>query len=99
VRLRRTLLAQGKRVFLNCGFDGCLSLYGASDWVHVEERLRQLSLGRTQSRAFLRAFLMTAAAVTIGSNGRIRIPPALRHRAGLAMEVLIVGALDRLESW
>jgi len=85
--------------FLVAGFEGCLSLYSPEDWKRVEERLRRLPMGDRRGRAFARAFLMDASKVTVDAQGRVTIPPALMHRAGLDKEAVLHGQVDRIEIW
>jgi MraZ protein len=85
--------------FLVAGFEGCLSLYSPEDWQRVEDRLRRIPMGDRQGRAFARAFLMDACKVTVDAQGRVTIPPALMHRAGLGKEAVLHGQVDRIEVW
>ncbi|MBI1798630.1 MAG: division/cell wall cluster transcriptional repressor MraZ [Candidatus Eisenbacteria bacterium] len=84
---------------LVAGFEGCLSLYSPDDWRRVEERLRRIPMGDRRGRAFARAFLMDACKVTVDAQGRVTIPPALVHRAGLGKEAVLHGQVDRIEIW
>jgi MraZ protein len=85
--------------FLVAGFEGCLSLYSPEDWQRVEDRLRRIPMGDRRGRAFARAFLMDACKVTVDAQGRVTIPPALMHRAGLGREAVLHGQVDRIEVW
>lgn len=87
------------RFLLVAGFDGCLALYSDEQWDRVEERLQQLPIGARKSRAFTRAFLMDACRVTVDTQGRITIPPALMGRAGLGKEAILLGQVGRIEIW
>jgi MraZ protein len=85
--------------FLVAGFEGCLALYSPEDWKRVEDRLRKMPMGDRRGRAFARAFLMDACKVTVDAQGRVTIPPALMHRAGLGKEAVLHGQVDRIEIW
>lgn len=85
--------------FLVAGFEGCVALYPPDDWKAVEERLRKIPMGDRRGRAFARAFLMDACKVTVDGQGRITIPSALMHRAGLGKEAVLHGQVDRIEIW
>lgn len=85
--------------FLNGGFDGCLTLFTPDQWAVIEERLRQVALGKPEGRAFMRAYLMDAAWVSVDAQGRITIPPALLGRAGLSKEAVLFGRLNCIEIW
>ena len=84
---------------LIAGFEGCLALYSLDDWKHVEDRLRRIPIGDRRGRAFARAFLMNASKVTVDAQGRVTIPPALLHRAGLDKEAVLHGQVDHIEIW
>src|SRR5262245_25725581 len=72
--------------FLAAGFDGCLALYSPEEWGRVEARLRRIPMGGRKGRALKRAFLLNVAKVSVDTQGRITIPPALMTRAGLGKE-------------
>jgi MraZ protein len=95
--------ASGKKpvaeFLLVAGFEGCLALYTAEQWKSVEERLSKLAIGSRKGRAFTRAFLMDAGRVSVDTQGRITIPPALMDRAGLGKEAVLHGLVDRIEIW
>ena len=72
--------------------EDALSLYPHASWRPVEAELRELirrQLGLTAS----------ALEVLTDKQGRILIPDRMRERAGLGHEVLIVGALNKIEIW
>ena len=81
------------------GFDGCLSLYPAEEWARVEQRLRRIPMGTRDGRRFQRAFLMNVVPVSVDSQGRITVPPALLSRAGLGKEAVLHGLIDHIEIW
>ena len=81
------------------GFDGCLALYPPEEWTRVEERLRRIPMGTRNGRAFQRAFLQHAVKVSVDTQGRITIPPALMRRAGLGKEAVLHGQISKIEIW
>jgi MraZ protein len=85
--------------YLVAGFEGCLALFSPEDWQRVEDRLRRVPMGDRRGRAFARAFLMDACKVTVDTQGRVTIPPALMHRAALGKEAVLHGQVDRIEIW
>jgi MraZ protein len=87
------------RFVLAAGFEGCLALYSLDEWTRVEDRLRRIPMGGRKGRAFQRAFLMDVVKVSVDSQGRITIPPALMSRAGLSKEAVLHGVLNRIEIW
>ncbi len=91
--------SQIRTFLLVAGFEGCLALYTEDQWTLVEERLQKLPAGGRKGRAFTRALLMDATRVSVDTQGRITIPPALRGRAGLGKEAVLLGQVGRIEIW
>lgn len=79
--------------------DHALFLYPSRAWGEVEERLRELRRRRPESRAEIAQLTANAVEVVPDKQGRILIPERLKAAARLEGEVLIVGALDRIELW
>ncbi len=47
----------------------------------------------------MRAFSANAAEVKPDTQGRILLPQRLREFAGLERDVVVIGAIDRIEIW
>ena len=94
----RTRLSQGAT--LARWLDGCLGVFPRDAWDELAVRLRSLPVGSTKAREFSRFMASGAVDVELDRQGRLLIPGYLRTYAGLAVgEVVVVGALDRLEIW
>jgi len=52
-----------------------------------------------EHRAFVRFFFSSAAECSLDNQGRILIPQPLRKYAGLEKEVILLGALKKIEIW
>lgn len=85
--------------FLNRGFDGCVAVYSPDSWQRVLEKIRKFSLGDVKARAFRRAFLKDAMEVTVDTQGRVTIPPALIALAALGKDAVLHGADSCIEIW
>ena len=85
--------------FLNRGFDQCIAIYPPESWQRMLEKIRKFSPGDSRARAFKRAFLMDAMEVTVDSQGRVTIPPALITHAALGKEAVLHGADLCIELW
>ena len=81
------------------GLDHCLFLYEKSEWGPFAEKLKSLSIAKSNSRAFARLMLAGAMEVEIDVQGRILIPDYLREYAGLKKLSVIAGLYNRLEIW
>jgi MraZ protein len=68
-------------------------------WRVIEDRIRSNPTFKRDMRDFLRVVYSSAEDVEIDPQGRILIPQALRQRAGIAREVVILGVMDQIEIW
>lgn len=94
----RTRLAQGAT--LARWLDKCLGLFPHDEWEELAAKLRGLPLTNPNARQFARFMSSGAVEVELDKQGRILVPGYLREYAGLSEgEVIVVGALNRLEIW
>ncbi len=85
--------------FLNRGFDSCVAVYSPDSWQRMLEKIRRFSPGDPKARAFKRAFLKDAMEVTVDTQGRVTIPPALITHAALGKEAVLHGSDNCIEIW
>lgn len=85
--------------YLNRGFDNCIAVYPPDSWQRMLEKIRKFSPGDPKALAFKRAFLKDAMKVTVDSQGRITIPPALITHAALGKEAVLHGSDTCIEIW
>ena len=52
-----------------------------------------------KKRKIVRSFVSKANSVELDKQGRILIPTALRGYAGLEKDVVLAGAIDKIEVW
>jgi MraZ protein len=95
-KLRKEL---GSGAVLTRGLDGCLWLFPTKRWSELAERIAQLPMTQTDSRAFSRLILSGASEVQFDGLGRILVPDYLKAYAQLDREVIIAGVHTRLEIW
>jgi MraZ protein len=93
----RSALAEG--AVLSQGLDGCLFLYPKVTWEQLIDKLSQLPLTRSDARNFTRSLSFGATEVEIDNLGRILIPEYLRQFASITGDVIVAGAVDRIEIW
>jgi MraZ protein len=80
--------------------DKCLGLFPNDEWEELAAKLRGLPLTNAKAREFARFMSSGAVEVQLDKQGRILVPSYLREYAGLSEgEVIVVGALNRLEIW
>jgi MraZ protein len=80
--------------------DACLAVFPRDAWAELAEKLRGLPLTSTKAREFARFMSSGAVEVELDKQGRLLVPGYLRTYAALEPgEVIVVGALNRLEIW
>ena len=81
------------------GLDTSLFLFPKEEWDKLAEKLANLPLGQSNSRAFARLMLAGAMDVEVDKQGRMVLPEYLRHYAGIGKDVVVAGLYTRLEIW
>jgi MraZ protein len=91
--------AEESRFVLLQVYPPALALYPEAAWRDVEERLRGLLRNDPDSRLWVLRVMASAVEVVPDGQGRILIPARLQEAAGLSGQVLMVGAIDKVELW
>lgn len=81
------------------GLDASLFLFPKEEWGKLAEKLANLPLGKSDSRAFARLMLAGAMDVEVDKQGRFILPEYLRQYAGMSKAVVVAGVYNRLELW
>ena len=81
------------------GLDGCLFLFPNSYWQELSEKLANLPLTNLMARQFTRLLVQSAVELNLDSQGRTLIPDYLKESASLKKQVVVAGALTRIEIW
>src|SRR3989344_5939707 len=84
---------------LSQGLDGCLFLYPKAAWEELITKVKGLPITRSDARGFTRSLSFGASEVEIDSLGRILVPDYLRQFAGISVDCIVAGAVDRIEIW
>jgi MraZ protein len=80
-------------------YENCLGVWTVEGFAEVASRLTdKVREGLTTHNA-VRAFAANAVQVEPDTQGRILLPQRLRDFAGLERDVVIIGAIDRIEIW
>jgi MraZ protein len=85
--------------FMAKSLDGCLALYTAEEFEKVALDMQEKARRGAVERNAVRSFAAGATEATPDRQGRITIPAHLRTFAGLEREVVVTGALSRIEIW
>jgi len=79
--------------------DGCLSLWTPEQFeLQMDAMTERAGSGRSD-RNLVRLWASTSHELEIDRQGRMAIPVRLREYAGLVGDVLVLGAIDRVELW
>lgn len=87
----------GDRYIITRGLDNSVNAYPLDEWKELEAAIR--ALPRAQSKEINRFFFTNAEEVIPDSQGRIVIPQHLREYAGLTKDVVVAGAMSKVEIW
>ncbi len=81
------------------GQEHCLYVWPQAEIERVTERLREAPVSNKATRDYIRMFSSGASDDAPDKQGRITIPTQLREWAGLSKDVVVIGAMNRLEIW
>ncbi len=81
------------------GQEHCLYVWPQAEVDRLTERLREAPVSNKATRDFVRMFSSASSDERPDKQGRITIPPKLRDWAALDKEVVVIGAMNRLEIW
>ncbi|MGM0508506.1 MAG: division/cell wall cluster transcriptional repressor MraZ [Fusobacteriota bacterium] len=94
----REKLEEGEFV-LTRGLDNCLFLYPMDEWADLENKIKELPLTKKDVRSFVRFLFSGALDGSLDKQGRLKLPNNLFEYAKIKKEVVITGALNRIEIW
>lgn len=81
------------------GLDSCIFVYPMEEWGIMEQKLKSLSLMKSDARAFSRFFFSGATECVWDKQGRVNLPVNLRQYAKLDKDCVILGVSNRVEIW
>ncbi len=77
----------------------CLYVWPQAEIDRITERLREAPVSNKATRDYVRMFSSASSDERPDKQGRITIPPKLRDWASLSKDVVVIGAMNRLEIW
>jgi MraZ protein len=99
-KLRKHISADANETFvMTRGLSNCIDLYPLDEWQKIEESLLNLNSFQPDDARFIRMFVQFAAEDVMDGQSRIMIPSTLITYAKIEKEVLILGALKKIEVW
>ena len=93
----REKLADG--LVLTRGQDRCLAIYPTETFVEMTREIANGSVSVKKVRDYQRMLAAGASDTAPDKQGRVMIPPMLRRYAALNKEIVVVGAITRVEVW
>jgi MraZ protein len=92
--------AESCDLILMRGFEPCVYLYTKPDWLRlVHDKVAKLDSFNSRHAMLKRTIMGSCAEVTMDKTGRLLLPKMMIGHAELEKDMLLVGALDRLELW
>ena len=99
-KLRKHVSPEANDTFvMTRGTGKCIDVYPLDQWLVFEKKLEELNPFDPQKAKFIRMILQHAAEDTFDSQSRILIPQTLLEYSGIEKEVIILGALKKIEIW
>jgi len=89
----------GENFVVTEGYEGCLSVYSEAEWEKYVEQLLSLPTHSADTRRVIRRLAPGAVNCETDKQGRILLPGHLREKANIEKEVMIIGAITRVEIW
>jgi MraZ protein len=81
------------------GQERCLTVWSMSDFQKLTDRLREAPVTNKGTRDYVRMLFAAASQEIPDKQGRINIPSVLRDYASLTKDVMVIGAMNRIEIW
>jgi len=85
--------------YLSQYLDGCLALWTPEAFEQQMQDMQQRAGARRADRNMARFWASGSQELEIDRQGRMVVPAKMREYAGLAGDVTVVGAIDRVELW
>ena len=89
----------GEHFFIVKGLDQCLYIYGENEWASFVQKVRQLPETKPVWGGLVRHFFSCGRVLECDRQGRFLVPGYLRSYANLGKDVVLAGALKRVEVW
>ncbi len=99
-KLRKQVSPESNETFIiTQGTATCIDIYPLDQWQLIEDKLLMLNPFDPEDAKFIRMISQYASEDKLDSQARILIPQILIDYAKIEKEVLILGALKKIEVW
>lgn len=97
--LRYQLVEDGKLEFsIGLSMGGCLAIYRTSEIKALVEKFQKRK-HVAKFQKFFTLFFSTLITTTCDKVGRVSLPQTLQNSIGIEKELMITGAMDKIEIW
>ena len=99
-KLRRQVSPEaGDTFIIKKGIGICIEIFPLDIWLKQEEKLKELNPYNPEHAKFIRMSMQYVSEDSLDSQSRILIPQNLLEFAKIEKEVMILGALEKIELW
>ncbi|MDP2654020.1 MAG: division/cell wall cluster transcriptional repressor MraZ [Candidatus Omnitrophota bacterium] len=88
-----------EKFFVTRGLDKCIFMFSADEWRSQEQKFKNLSFTKQESRSFNRLFFSGAVEVAPDRQGRFIIPQYLKDYSQIKRDTVVIGVSNRIEIW
>jgi MraZ protein len=88
-----------EQIILARGFDKCIFGFDRESWEREATKQLESPVTDEKARAIRRYMFAGAEKVSVDKLGRILVPALLKEYAGIAQDVMVIGAGDHFELW
>jgi MraZ protein len=87
------------RFFVTRGLDKCVFMFTSEEWRTQEQKFKNMSFTKQESRHFNRLFFSGAVDVVPDKQGRFILPNYLKDYANIKRDTVLIGISNRIEIW
>ncbi len=98
-RMRERLGEGSEAIVTVLKIDSCLQIYPADEWDELVRHMERLSPFDERTRSLHRFWGMSTEEMKIDTEGRVSLSRDAKRYAGIESDVMIVGAINRIEIW
>ncbi len=88
-----------ERFFITRGLDKCIFMFSEEEWRNQEQKFKNMSFTKQQTRSFNRMFFSGATDVLPDKQGRFIMPQYLKTYADIKRDTVVIGVANRIEIW
>lgn len=88
-----------ERFFLTRGLDKCIFMFSESEWQNQEQKFKNMSFMKKETRSFNRMFFSGAVDTYPDKQGRFVVPQYLKDYANIKKDTVVIGVSNRIEIW